>query len=452
MNNINLKKIIEQFPDCITNGAKLKAILLDTYPEISKAIVNTLVIMANSGIAKEIQDSENITELDKSRWQKKLEDDYGLSERIVSACIEIFTECVADDYDLTDFEIKNNILIAYKGLNSIVRIPDTVISIADEAFLNCYKITDVILPNSIISIGECAFEFCISLTNISVPNGVISIGNAAFSNCHDLKTAVISDSVTSIGKSVFEDCLRLSSIIISKGNKKYYSCGNCIIENESKKLISGCNNSVIPADSSVTQIDDYAFYGFSGLTSMVIPDSVTSIGASAFSGCSGLTSIMIPSGISSIGQFAFYGCSGLSSVTVNSKNKIYHSNGNCIIETEKKELILGCKNSVIPIDGSVTSIGIGTFGCCIELISITLPASITDIGESAFLFCTGLKNITIPKSVTEIGKSAFLMCLNLTEIKFNGTIDQWNNIDKGADYLKDTAVKEILCSDGIASV
>ena len=79
MDEINLNQIITDFPDCIINGAKLKAVLLDTYPEISKAIVNTLVIMANSGIAKEIQDSENITELDKSRWQKKLEDDYGLS-------------------------------------------------------------------------------------------------------------------------------------------------------------------------------------------------------------------------------------------------------------------------------------------------------------------------------------------------------------------------------------
>ena len=79
MDEINLKQIITEFPDCVTNGAKLKAILLDTYPEISKAIVNTLVIMANSGIAKEIKDSKNITELDKSRWQKKLEDDYGLS-------------------------------------------------------------------------------------------------------------------------------------------------------------------------------------------------------------------------------------------------------------------------------------------------------------------------------------------------------------------------------------
>lgn len=90
MNDINLKQIIEQFPDCVTNGAKLKAILLDTYPEISKAIVNTLVIMANSGIAKKIQDSENITELDKSRWYVKIEDDFGLSEKFIELGLKLY--------------------------------------------------------------------------------------------------------------------------------------------------------------------------------------------------------------------------------------------------------------------------------------------------------------------------------------------------------------------------
>lgn len=79
MNEIDLNQIFIKYPACVTNGTRLRAILLDTYPEISKAIVNTLGIMVNSGIAKEIQDSNSITELDKSRWQKKLENDYGLS-------------------------------------------------------------------------------------------------------------------------------------------------------------------------------------------------------------------------------------------------------------------------------------------------------------------------------------------------------------------------------------
>jgi hypothetical protein len=40
---------------------------------------------------------------------------------------------------------------------------------------------------------------------------------------------------------------------------------------------------------SVTGIDNYAFYGCSGLTSVTIPNSVTGIDNCAFYGCSGLT-------------------------------------------------------------------------------------------------------------------------------------------------------------------
>lgn len=57
MNNIDLKKIIEQHPDCVNNGSKLKGIILDLYPDTPKAVINTLVLMANSGMAKEIQNT-----------------------------------------------------------------------------------------------------------------------------------------------------------------------------------------------------------------------------------------------------------------------------------------------------------------------------------------------------------------------------------------------------------
>ncbi len=86
---------------------------------------------------------------------------------------------------------------------------------------------------------------------------------------------------------------------------------------------------------------------------------VTSIGSSAFYDCSGLTSVTIGDGVTNIGNSAFYGCSGLTSITVNKGNTKYHSEGNCLIETENKRLIFGFKESIIPTDGSVTSIGEG---------------------------------------------------------------------------------------------
>ena len=68
--------------------------------------------------------------------------------------------------------------------------------------------------------------------------------------------------------------------------------------------------------NSVTSIDNYAFDSCTGLTSVTIPDSVTSIGWSAFSGCSGLTSIIIPDSVTSIGSYAFKYCSSLANIAL----------------------------------------------------------------------------------------------------------------------------------------
>jgi hypothetical protein len=55
----------------------------------------------------------------------------------------------------------------------------------------------------------------------------------------------------------------------------------------------------------VTSIEEEAFSGCSGLTSLVIPDKVTSIESGAFAGCIGLTSIRIPESVTSIADNAF---------------------------------------------------------------------------------------------------------------------------------------------------
>ena len=69
-------------------------------------------------------------------------------------------------------------------------------------------------------------------------------------------------------------------------------------------------------DYIVTSIDDNAFYGCSGITSVKIPSSVTTIGKYAFYGCSGLNSVTIPEGVTSIGRGAFSNCDGLTAVNI----------------------------------------------------------------------------------------------------------------------------------------
>ncbi len=79
-------------------------------------------------------------------------------------------------------------------------------------------------------------------------------------------------------------------------------------------------------------------------------------------------------------------------------------------------MIAGCKTSVIPSDGSVTSIGERAFYNCDSLTSITIPDSVTSIGDSAFYYCTSLTSVTIGDGVTRIRDRAFYYCRSLTSI------------------------------------
>ena len=284
-------------------------------------------------------------------------------------------------------------------------------SIGDWAFDGCSSLTSIVIPGSVTSIGEDAFSGCSSLTSIVIPEGVTSIGESAFSGCSLLTSITIPDSVTSIGDKAFSGCSLLTSIIIP---------------------------------DSVTSIGEDAFDDCSSLTSITIPAGVTSIGNHAFDGCSSLESITIPNSVTSIGDYAFWSCSSLTSITAEQGNPIYHSAGNCLIETKSKTLIAGCKNSVIPVGGSVTSIGDYAFYYCDSLTSITIPESVTSMGEGAFWGCSSLTGITIPDSVTEIEGWAFSGCDSLKTIEYKGTEEQWENVEKGEDWKpKDT---QVICT------
>ena len=143
----------------------------------------------------------------------------------------------------------------------------------------------VIIPNtvtrvsktySVTSIGNSAFSFESYLTSITLSNSITNIGNSAFYGCRDLTHITIPNSVTSIGSDAFS-----------------YTPG---IEQQSDGVIYVNNvlydyKGEMPANTSIevkegtVSISPHAFYGYSGLTSITIPNSVTSIGEKAFYHC-----------------------------------------------------------------------------------------------------------------------------------------------------------------------
>ena len=61
-------------------------------------------------------------------------------------------------------------------------IPNGVKEIADNAFYNQNKMTQITLPNTLEKIGS-SFQFCSSLTSVEIPSSVTSIGAKCFTSC-----------------------------------------------------------------------------------------------------------------------------------------------------------------------------------------------------------------------------------------------------------------------------
>lgn len=146
----------------------------------------------------------------------------------------------------------------------------------------------------------------------------------------------------------------------------------------------------------ITSIGSCAFYRCVNLASAVIPEGVTTLGDSAFSNCPSLKEIYIPSTVEKIGTRTFSWFVGLEKIIVSENNPVFHSDGNCIIETATKTLLAGCNTSVIPTDGSVTAIGDNAFSGCNGLSSIVIPDCITSIGECPFVFCNSNLTVIFP--------------------------------------------------------
>ncbi len=296
----------------------------------------------------------------------------------------------------------------------------TVTSIGRRAFTECeYYLTSISIPDSVTSIGEYAFSECISLSyvNISSSSNLTSIGDYAFAVCDNIETITIPDGVTSIGEGAFSDCESLTSIVIPNGvtnieKNTFNSC--CSLESVSlpasmtnigEAAFSGCDRlESITLPEGLKTIAKDTFSCCAGLTGITIPSTVTSIGEAAFSGCSGLTNIMIPASVTNINKAAFDGCMGLTGVEVAEENEVYYSEQNCIIRKDNSELVLGCKNSIIP--NNVKSIGACAFSGCMNLRSIAIPDGVISIGDCAFSNCKGLTSITIPDSVVNFGEYA----------------------------------------------
>lgn len=334
---------------------------------------------------------------------------------------------------------------------------DGDITIIDPfAFYNQSRLTSITLPESVYLIHNNAFSSS-GLTSITLPESVTYIGDTAFRRT-GLTSVYIPKNVSHLGKNPFCYCSDLDTITVDPENTTYRSSGNKIYSGNT--IVVGCNNSTgitgdvgdsafagcsgLTGSLSLGSVGESAFNGCTGITSVRIGDS---IGDYAFSSCTGITSLTLEEGVHNIGDSAFNCCTGITSVHLPryawfTKNPFVYCSelgsitGNCdnfIVENNAViyeydggddpttyELIVGCKNTVIP--NYVESIEDYAFAGCTGLTSITIPDSVTYIGVCAFLNCSHLTSITMPAYVYSIQEQAFVGS-GLTSITFQNVYD-----------------------------
>ena len=276
-------------------------------------------------------------------------------------CYAVF-EFDINDPDLYQFQLSD---FKYNIIDNSIILNNYIGTRFSGKILDTYDIDGVEYP--VTTLGTNVFDPGSELTTTSVeivilPESLTTIQKDAFQGCDNLAFMDIPASVTYIGSEVFDQTPSVESLTVAEGNINYYSSNNCIIDIKSGTLLYGCKSSIIPETENVTRIGEHAFWGCSGLKTLVIPTNIVSLENYCLSTCTGITELELPAGLTNLGIMALY-------------------------NTSIKE---------ITIPRHVTNVGMYCFGNCNELETVTF----TTVDRNA---TTGVPDITIHKSAFASG-------------------------------------------------
>ena len=312
-------------------------------------------------------------------------------------------------------------------------------------------LTSIVIPDKVVRIGAHAFADNGLLTEVVIGKGTQEIGSYAFLGCEKLKKLTLGEQVSCVGYRAFSTGEQLAvteyenAKYLGNDRNPYYvflglideAVSDVTIHKDTKIIYSdafnGCKNlTAISIPDGITNIGGDAFLACESLVAISIPDSVLFFNAS-FDRCTSLTSVTFGSGVTKLDGGMFEYCENLTTLVVSPDNPVYHSAGNCIIETASKTLVTGANGCVIPDDGSVTSIGDRAFSYHTGLVSLVVPDSVTYLGYGVFVRCTNLKHLTLSHNIEDY--DSFLEMGDFHNLTFNQYDNAYYIGDEHNPYL-----------------
>jgi len=160
----------------------------------------------------------------------------------VLVCESCGSEFLIDE-PISNFTIVAGKLEKYIGASTTVIIPDSVMTIGENVFLNAINLTSVVIPPSVVRIENHAFDGCVNLRQVDIPKSVGYIGDGAFKNS-GLTELCINADLSYIGNEAFMSCcnletLTINGLIVKSGLRVFKQCTKLKTVNMDLTVFSG---------------------------------------------------------------------------------------------------------------------------------------------------------------------------------------------------------------------
>ena len=304
-----------------------------------------------------------------------------------------------------------------------IELPNTVTSIAERAFMDCYGLETINLEN-VDELVQYAFFGATGLTSVKLKNSTVA--KSAFQNCTALESVEFLGENVSIGENAFNGCTALREII---GQDKVTSIGAYAFQNAIQTTETELNFS----NAKTLGTTGYIFKGATKLTAITIKGvhadnkgvETKKIPAAMFDGCTSLADITVVESVESIENYAFRNCTSLNfdSVDFGEVTKI---GSNVFQNCEKMTAIalpkLTSLGSTSTLAVKITS-NVAVFSGCTRLTTVSLGSGVTVLGKNVFFNCSALTTVLMP-GVTQIGQYAFAGCSGLTSLALTSVVTE----------------------------
>lgn len=187
--------------------------------------------------------------------------------------------------------------------------------------------------------------------------------------------------------------------------------------------------------------EDFLCGHVGNLIGIIVHENVKTIGESAFSGCDNLERVRLHDGITRIDHNAFDFTPSLKEIVIPDSLEIIQDS------TFRHS---GIKKVTFGRDSKLNTILPNAFSECHGLREIFLPEGLVHIGDSAFRHCPFLEKVELPFTLMSIGDYAFANCLDLKTIKFNGSMQEFENVYQNDGVFRNCPNNlKVYCVDGV---